>query len=60
MVVKESYMIKMNNKSCQPASAAFLHHFCSVVTRQLAETIIAVDDGPVDYLSVPQDKVGVC
>lgn len=43
-----------------PAGAAFLHHLRPVVPRQLAEAIVAVDDGPVHYLSVAQDKVGVC
>lgn len=31
-----------------------------MVARQLAEAIIAVDNGPVHDLSVPQNKVGVC
>lgn len=31
-----------------------------MVARQLAEAIVAVDDGPVHYLSVSQNKVGVC
>lgn len=43
-----------------PAGAAFLHHLCSVVPGQLAETIVAVDDGPVHNLGVSQDKVGIC
>lgn len=43
-----------------PAGAALLHHLCSVVARQLAEAIVAVDDGPVHDLSVSQNKVGVC
>lgn len=43
-----------------PAGAAFLHHLCSVVPGQLAETIVAVDDGPVHNLGISQDKVGVC
>lgn len=43
-----------------PAGAALLHHLGSVVARQLAEAIVAVDDGPVHYLSVSQNKVGVC
>lgn len=43
-----------------PAGAALLHHLCSVVARQLAEAIVAVDDGPVHDLSISQNKVGVC
>lgn len=43
-----------------PAGAALLHHLCPVVARQLAEAIVAVDDGPVHDLSVSQNKVGVC
>lgn len=31
-----------------------------MVARQLAEAIVAVDDGPVHDLSVSQNKVGVC
>lgn len=43
-----------------PAGAAFLHHLCSVVPGQLAEAIVAVDDGPVHNLGISQHKVGVC
>lgn len=49
-----------NHHRCLPAGAALLHHLRSVVARQLAEAIVAVDDGPVHDLSVSQDKVGVC
>lgn len=31
-----------------------------MVARQLAEAIVAVDDGPVHDLGVSQNKVGVC
>lgn len=51
---------KTHRSFCLPAGAAFLHHLCSVVPRQLAETIVAVDNGPVNYLSISQDKVGIC
>lgn len=43
-----------------PASAAFLHDFSTVVAGKLTEAIIAVNDGPVYDLSVPQHKVSVC
>ena len=42
-----------------PAGAALLHHLGPVVPRQLAETIIAVDNGPVHDLSISQHKVGI-
>lgn len=42
-----------------PAGAALLHDLGPVVTGQFAEAVVAVDDGPVYNLSVPQDKVGV-
>ncbi len=42
-----------------PAGAALLHDLGSVVTGQFAEAIVAVDDGPVDDLSVSQHEVCV-
>lgn len=42
-----------------PASAALLHDLGPVVARQFAEAVVAVDDGPVHDLGVPQNKVGV-
>lgn len=43
-----------------PAGAAFLHDLRSVVARQFAEPIVAVDNGPIHYLSISKDKVGIC
>lgn len=40
-----------------PACAALLHDLRSMVTRELAEAIVAVDDWPVHNLSIPQHKV---
>lgn len=31
-----------------------------MVPAELAETIVAVDDGPVHNLGIPQDEVGIC
>ena len=42
-----------------PAGAALLHDLCSVVTGQFAEAVVAVDDRPVDDLSVPQHEVRI-
>lgn len=42
-----------------PAGAALLHDLCSVVAGQSAEAVVAVDDGPVQDLSVPQNEVSV-
>lgn len=40
-----------------PAGAALVHHLSTVVSRQFAESIITVDDGPVHNLSISQHKV---
>lgn len=42
-----------------PAGAALLHDLGSMVTRQFAEAIVAVDNRPVHYLSVPQHEIGI-
>lgn len=42
-----------------PAGAALLHDLGPMVTGQFAEAIVAVDDRPVDDLSVPQHKIGI-
>lgn len=44
----------------EPASAALLHDFSTMVTRQLAESIIAVDNRPIHNLGIAQNKIGVC
>lgn len=44
----------------KPACAALLHDFSTMVTRQLAESIIAVDNRPIHNLGIPQNKIGVC
>lgn len=44
----------------EPASAALLHDFSTMVTRQLAESIIAVDNRPIHNLGITQNKICVC
>lgn len=41
------------------AGAALVHDFRSVVSRQLAETVIAVNHRPVDNLRVSQQEAGL-
>lgn len=43
-----------------PDGAALLHHLGPVEPRQLAESVIAVDDGPLHDLSVPYEEAGLC
>lgn len=42
-----------------PAGAALLHHLGTVEAGQLAESIVAVDDGPLHDLSVPDQEAGL-
>lgn len=42
-----------------PDGAALLHHLGPVEPRQLAESVIAVDDGPLHDLSVPYEEAGL-
>lgn len=58
MPISEIYPQKI--KTLLPASAALLHDLGTMVAGQLTKAIIAVDDGPVYDLSVPQHKVCVC
>lgn len=50
---------KKDKNDCEPAGAALLHDFSSVVARELAESIVTVDNGPIHNLGVPQNKIGV-
>lgn len=43
-------------KSILLACAALVHHICSVVSRQLAESIIAVNDWPLQDLCISQQE----
>lgn len=43
-------------KSILLACAALVHHLCSVVSRQLAESIIAVNDWPLQDLCISQQE----
>ena len=45
--------------AASPARAALLHHLGPVEARQLAESVIAVDDGPLDNLGVSQEEAGL-
>lgn len=40
-----------------PAGAALLHDLSTVVSRQFAESIVTVDNGPVHDLSITQHKI---
>lgn len=42
-----------------PAGAALLHHLGAVEAGQLAEAVVAVDDGPLHDLSVPDQEAGL-
>lgn len=42
-----------------PDGAALLHHLRSVEARQFAESVIAVDDGPLHDLSVAYEEAGL-
>lgn len=42
-----------------PAGAALLHHLGAVEAGQLAESVVAVDDGPLHDLSVPDQEAGL-
>ena len=42
-----------------PAGAALLHDLGSMVTGQFAEAVVAVDDRPVDDLSVSQHEISI-
>lgn len=44
----------------EPARAALLHDFSTMVTGQLAESIVAVDNRPIHNLGITQNKIGVC
>lgn len=41
------------------ARAALVHDFSSVVARQLAETVIAVNNRPVHNLRISQQETGL-
>lgn len=45
--------------ACLPAGAALLHHLGAVEAGQLAEAVIAVDDGPLHDLSVAYEEAGL-
>lgn len=49
----------MCQRAVLPAGAALLHDLGPMVTRQFAEAVVAVDDGPVHDLSVPQHEVRI-
>lgn len=55
-----SYLTENKSVLKIPAGAAFLHNFCSVISWQLAKSIIAVDNGPIHYLGITQDKISIC
>ena len=42
-----------------PAGAALLHHLGAVEARQFAESVVAVDDGPLHDLSVAYQEAGL-
>lgn len=45
--------------ACLPAGAALLHDLGAVEARQFAESVIAVDDGPLHDLSVAYEEAGL-
>lgn len=45
--------------ACLPAGAALLHDLGAVEAGQLAEAVVAVDDGPLHDLSVPYEEAGL-
>lgn len=45
--------------ACLPAGAALLHHLGAVEAGQLAESVIAVDHGPLHDLSVAYEEAGL-
>lgn len=52
-------MIKTFTPGILLACAALVHDFSSVVSGQFAETIIAVNNRPVDNLRIPQQEAGL-